>query len=174
MFIKAIKRTEKNNHLFPKRIFKYSEKIDEIGLRKIFERLASVGKKLIVHNGILDIFYIYHTFFQPIPNNLGDFKKQWLDLFPNLFDTKYIISTSHVLTEKIGTNSQLGTCYEKLLKESGPELVMADGFNRYQIKEIDQGVFSHEAGFDAFMTGFIFFRSLALQGYKFKQTKLKF
>lgn len=153
--------------MFPKTSSKYSERNDEIGLRKIFERLSSLGKKIIVHNGLLDIFYIYHTFFQPIPNYPADFKKQWLDLYPNLFDTKYIISTSHVLTEKIGSNSQLGTCYEKLLKEAGPEFIMAEGFNRYQIKEIDQSVFSHEAGFDAFMTGFIFFKSLALQGYNF-------
>ena len=114
---------------------------------------------------MLDILYIYSTFYQPIPNNQNDFKKQWIELFPTLFDTKYLISSSNVLTEKIGQNSQLSLCYEKMLdfKNETPEIVMGEGFSRYEIKQVKEGTFSHEAGFDAFMTGYVFFKSLAYQ-----------
>lgn len=100
-----------------------------------------------------------------MPNNQNDFKKQWTQLFPTLFDTKYLISSSNVLTEKIGQNSQLSLCYEKMLdfKNESPEIVMGEGFSRYEIKQVKEGTFSHEAGFDAFMTGYVFFKSLAYQ-----------
>ena len=165
MLIKAIKKNDLSNHQIPPQIIRKPELIDEIGLRKIFDILVQSEKRVIVHNGLLDILYIYNTFFEPVPESHNNFKKKWTNLFPFLFDTKYIISTSNILTEKIGQNTQLALCYEKLLdlKNSCPEIVMAEGFNRYEIKEINEGIFSHEAGFDALMTGYIFFKILALQ-----------
>lgn len=134
-------------------------------MRRILDYTSHLQKRIIVHNGVLDILYLYQTFFEKLPNNSNVFKKKWIDLFPILIDTKYLISTSHVLNEKIGQNTQLAICYEKLLdlKNNSPEIVMADGFDRYEIKEVKDGIFSHEAGFDAFMTGYIFFKSLAFQ-----------
>ena len=48
-------------------------------------------------------------------------------------------------------------------KNETPEIVMGEGFSRYEIKQVKEGTFSHEAGFDAFMTGYVFFKSLAYQ-----------
>ena len=163
MFIKAKKLL--TNHKIPPKI-KEIEEIDEFGIRKIFDFISTLEKKIIVHNGLLDILYIYNTFFEPVPEDHNVFKAKWLNLFPILFDTKYMIANSNILTKKLGLNSQLAMCYEKLLnlKDVDPEILMAKGFNnRYEIKELKDGIFSHEAGFDAFMTGYIFFKSLASQ-----------
>lgn len=140
-------------------------KIDEIGLRRIFDLASESEKRIIVHNGILDILYIYQTFYRPVPDNISEFKKKWTQIFPFLFDTKYLIANSNALTEKVGQNTQLSLCYEKMLdlKSDAPEIVMGEGFSRYEIKELKEGIFSHEAGFDAFMTGYVFFKSLAFQ-----------
>jgi len=163
--MKTIKRSELGNHQIPPQQPKQRERIDEVGLRRIFDYASQLEKRIIVHNGLLDILYIYSTFYYPMPDDQNNFKKKWLELFPVLFDTKYLISSSNALTEKIGQNSQLGLCYEKMLdfRKESPEIVMADGFNRYEIKEVKEGTFSHEAGFDAFMTGYIFFKSLTYQ-----------
>jgi CAF1 family ribonuclease len=98
-----------------------------------------------------------------------EFKSEWLKKFPVLFDTKYMISNSHVMANEINGLSNLQTCYEAMVKydEKTPFIKMRDEFNRYSIKNSQESFFSHEAGFDAFMTGYVFFKMLSLQSFRY-------
>ena len=48
-------------------------------------------------------------------------------------------------------------------KEEIPLINIEKEFNRYEVKKTEECFFSHEAGFDSFMTGYVFFKILALQ-----------
>lgn len=146
---------------------KYTENVDEIGLRRIFEFLSAEKKKVIVHNGLLDILYVYNSFFGNVPQDMAEFKKKWNELFSCMFDTKFLVANSNLVSDLVGNNTSLSACYEKMLnvKDIDLDFQMGENFTRYQISGPKDGIFSHEAGFDAFMTGYIFFKSLAYQGF---------
>lgn len=65
--------------------------------------------------------------------------------------------------------SSLQICYDALIKynEKTPLIKISDGFDRYSVKSSEDCYFSHEAGFDAFMTGYVFFKMLSLQSEYF-------
>lgn len=67
---------------------------------------------LVGHNLFLDLIYFYTFFFGPLPDRVEDFQKTIAQLFPLVFDTKY-------LADKINDNSPL---YKSSLQEIDREL----------------------------------------------------
>ena len=67
---------------------------------------------LVGHNLFLDLIYFYSTFFGPLPDRVEGFQKIIANLFPLVFDTKY-------LADKINDNSPL---YKSSLQEIDQEL----------------------------------------------------
>jgi len=45
---------------------------------------------MILHNGLIDLLFVYHYFVQPLPETLSKFVAGLCDNFPPIFDTKYI------------------------------------------------------------------------------------
>ena len=67
---------------------------------------------LVGHNLFLDLIYFYNFFFGPLPDRVEGFQKTIAQLFPLVFDTKY-------LADKINDNSPL---YRSSLQEIDQEL----------------------------------------------------
>ena len=76
-----------------------------------------------------------------------------------IFDTKFIMKETK-FKETLKQNSHLGYCYEVAKKnESGlfdkVDIKLAKGFEAYS-EEILDNPRLHEAGYDAFITGYVF------------------
>ena len=61
-----------------------------LGFTKIFRLLVDFQKPLIVHNGFMDMLYLYEKFYEPLPDTIDEFKTNLNRLTPVIFDTKHI------------------------------------------------------------------------------------
>ncbi|KAJ1930703.1 hypothetical protein IWQ60_000101 [Tieghemiomyces parasiticus] len=61
-------------------------------LRSLFRTLlANQACKLVVHNGIYDLTFMYHSLYATLPDKLGTFVSDLNSMFPGgIYDTKYI------------------------------------------------------------------------------------
>lgn len=106
---------------------------------------------LVGHNLFLDLVYFYTFFFGPLPDRVEGFQKTISQLFPLVFDTKY-------LADKINDNSPL---YKSSLQEIDQELsklpVPIIETPLEHSKYLSDSPF-HEAGFDSFTTAKVLIR----------------
>lgn len=79
---------------------------------KILGTIRSRRTVLVGHNVFLDLIYFFSCFFGPLPDRVEDFQDLIAQLFPMVFDTKY-------LADKINNNSPL---YRSSLEEIDKEL----------------------------------------------------
>ncbi|EAN32959.1 CAF1 family ribonuclease family protein [Theileria parva strain Muguga] len=134
----------------------------QIGLRTLFDTVSKNNKILVGHNCFYDILHIYQTFYGDLPENVEDFKKKWVQVFPTIFDTKYISEYYHQFTP----HTTLKSLYNSFLPNQ-------NGFNRVKISSlgksgmvsgygdvINEGEKEHEAGYDSLMTAIVFIRQL--------------
>jgi poly(A)-specific ribonuclease len=131
----------------------------EIGFRKIIDALIESKKPIVVHNGILDLCHIYAKFIDRLPMEVSVFKTQFTALFPSVYDTKYLAILPGV-SEKIN-NTHLCDLYESVRQSSffnkikisiSTEDTQFFNFINY----LQDGGNFHDAGYDAFCTGYIF------------------
>ncbi|EYC08954.1 hypothetical protein Y032_0063g3450 [Ancylostoma ceylanicum] len=62
-------------------------------LRSLMTELLSRGVPLILHNGLVDLAFLYHHFYSPLPDSFGEFCNALADLFPldsPVCDAKYL------------------------------------------------------------------------------------
>ncbi|VDM73629.1 unnamed protein product [Strongylus vulgaris] len=52
-------------------------------LRSLITEILSRGAPLILHNGLVDLAFIYHHFYSPTPDCYGEFCNALADLFPS-------------------------------------------------------------------------------------------
>lgn len=79
---------------------------------QLLHRLREKRPVLVGHNLFLDLIYFYRCFFGPLPDRVQDFQSAMGDLFPMIFDTKY-------LADSVNDNSPL---YKSSLEEIDEEL----------------------------------------------------
>ncbi|KAJ9459469.1 hypothetical protein DIPPA_31758 [Diplonema papillatum] len=64
---------------------------DQLGFRHIWKRICGSGKPFVLHNGTLDLMFMYHYFEAPLPASLKEFKQCVSSLFSApFFDTKVL------------------------------------------------------------------------------------
>eukprot|EP00736_Rhodelphis_marinus_P001717 Rmarinus@m.27419 len=61
-----------------------------LGLREIFRAIAGSAVPVVFHNGLLDMIFLYYSFFGPLPPTHIGFVKALTNTFPSVYDTKYI------------------------------------------------------------------------------------
>lgn len=66
---------------------------DALGLTRIVEFISLLKKPIITHNGMLDLMFLYNSFFEPLPPSLAEFRLKTNALFPHIYDTKHLINT---------------------------------------------------------------------------------
>ncbi|KAG1457806.1 hypothetical protein G6F46_000487 [Rhizopus delemar] len=58
----------------------------------ILTALAEGHIPLVIHHGLYDLLYLYHSFIGPLPKTLQGFLKEFADRFPSgVYDTKYLV-----------------------------------------------------------------------------------
>lgn len=81
-------------------------------IRAILDYISEAKLPIISHNGIFDLMHLYDKFYEPLPEKLEDFKKNMNALFPHIYDTKYMLSNSHLLLESVKKNTSLRFAFE--------------------------------------------------------------
>ncbi|XP_952039.1 uncharacterized protein TA14515 [Theileria annulata] len=134
----------------------------QVGLRTLFDKISKNNKILVGHNCFYDILHIYQTFYGDLPENVEDFKKKWVQVFPTIFDTKYISEYYQQFTP----HTTLKSLYNSFLPNQNV-------LNRFEISSLgtrgivcgygnvlNEAEKEHEAGYDSLMTAIVFIHQL--------------
>lgn len=131
-----------------------------IGFSKVFKLLVDLKKPIVGHNSLVDLMYMHQQFYKPLPKKYSTFKKNIHQLFPTLFDTKYLsYELKKVLQkeDKFSSNS-LSTLYYYFKNEKGRFLSLHSPNIRSQTYCINDEDKFHDAGWDSYCAGFCFIK----------------
>jgi hypothetical protein len=127
---------------------------------------------------------LYDKFIDQLPVDQERFKQGFLENFDGIYDTKYIVNNSNTLFTNYLHNTDLQNCYKVCYNMTGHpsgsdvrgggnesglvldkrNIFIDEHFGDYTLTNLsDENLsFQHEAGFDALMTGYVFFKSLEM------------
>ncbi|KAK3825277.1 MAG: ribonuclease CAF1 [Benniella sp.] len=81
-------------------------------MRSIFKRIMTQRAPVVVHNGFLDLVFLYHSFYASLPPQLSTFVADLSDMFPGgLYDTKYV--SDYITRERSSFLAYLFRKYER-------------------------------------------------------------
>jgi poly(A)-specific ribonuclease len=123
------------------------------GFAKVIWLLSTHGKLIVGHNMLIDMMLILKQFFSPLPDQYDDFRMMLNSLFPRVIDTKYITSVQPL--KDLIQNSTLSDLDKALAKDPFTSNATIENC-KYSV--LDEKL--HEAGYDAFLTGFCYIRML--------------
>jgi poly(A)-specific ribonuclease len=160
----------------------------EVGARCIFDEITHGRKLLIGHNCFYDFLHLHQTFYSDLPETIQDFKSSWLQLFPQTIDTKYLAEAHELLASLQPPATLRGLCefmgQATAQSQGTPGGALPVTFEVNQLPGVnyilpgqgasstpgsttggdgegESGDASHEAGYDALMTSFVFIHQLA-------------
>ncbi|EPX70479.1 CAF1 family ribonuclease [Schizosaccharomyces octosporus yFS286] len=135
--------------------------LDEaVGFRKLWDYLLSKRKRIVCHNGLADLMYLFSVFEGTLPETYNDFKSLLHTSFSSVHDTKVLYSKSPDLQHVIDNgSSNLQALVEKVLVLSTESSRLCS-----RLSSLDRGPYSimmitknsHEAGKDAYDTAIAF------------------
>lgn len=113
-------------------------------LHRAHERISGRPRVLVVHNGFLDLIYIYRTFIGQLPDTVEEFQDSLHQFWPVIIDTKYMA------THNCGDINPVSSLEEIAEQISLLETPVLDVDQRH--KKYEGNVALHEAGYDSFLT----------------------
>lgn len=126
---------------------------EEIGFSNVIYLLIKNKTRLIGHNLYFDLLFLYDKFLDDLPATFWEFKKHMNELFPIIYDTKYIVTTY----AKDFDLTKLESIYQKILKDKYNlySVIKQDIYNGFGLySEIESGEnMLHDAGYDSILTG---------------------
>jgi len=126
---------------------------EELGFAKVIEMLKEAKTRIVGHNIYFDILFLYDKFIDDLPKSFYEFKSNFINWFPVVYDTKYIVTKyasdfDHTKLESIYLQIQK----DKLNVYTIIKQDICNGFAFYS--EIDSGgSLLHDAGYDSILTG---------------------
>lgn len=122
------------------------------GFLEVLELVILNKKPLVGHNLALDLIQIINQFMEPLSNDYDSFKETCHSLFPLIYDTKFIAHS--VLDPETLTNNQ------SRLNDLYCQLRNSQSFPKIRIEHLgeffDENQVPHQAGYDAYMSGYCF------------------
>ncbi|KAJ3028838.1 UNVERIFIED_CONTAM: Target of EGR1, member 1 (Nuclear) [Siphonaria sp. JEL0065] len=95
----------------------FREGINPDQLRDLFAYILQLNVPIVIHNGLLDLMFIYHTLYAELPADLDTFVADLNDMFPaGIIDTKYV--ADYVTHEKASYLAYLYRKYERNILKS--------------------------------------------------------
>ncbi|KAI8579356.1 hypothetical protein K450DRAFT_242861 [Umbelopsis ramanniana AG] len=93
-----------------------AEDKDAFGVKNLFRNILMDINRLqipiIIHNGLMDLMYLYYSLYTDLPSNLQVFAADLSDMFPGgIYDTKYV--SDYVSKEPVSFLSYLFKKYER-------------------------------------------------------------
>ncbi|CAO3595265.1 unnamed protein product [Absidia cylindrospora] len=158
-FLKGIPRDTRNMHVVKIKSedrFEKSPKSPTLNFRHVIEAIKEAKCPVVIHNGMYDVCHTVDQFWHNLPEQASDFKKLVNTMWNTVVDTKYM-AEFHPILQKCFNSTVLGSLFntvEEELRNGGHVIRMADGFDRYSVEGNPNS--SHEAGYDAYMTGVIY------------------
>lgn len=136
-----------------------------IGFSKVFKLLVTLKKPIIAHNPFLDFMFMHQQFYKPLPRKYIDFKNNMHQLFPIIYDTKFLsFELREILqTEEKWKLNTLSALVNYFSNERGQHIVLGSPIIKFTTDsdESDDVISSkkyHTAGWDAYFSGYIFIR----------------
>ncbi|XP_018346792.1 PREDICTED: poly(A)-specific ribonuclease PARN-like domain-containing protein 1 isoform X1 [Trachymyrmex septentrionalis] len=136
-----------------------------VGFSKVFDLLVTLKKPIIAHNAFLDFMFVHQQFYKPLPQKYIDFKNNIHQLFPTIYDTKFLsYELKKILqTEEKWKHNTLNGLMSHFTESNGKYIM--PGSPVIEVKtdsdESNDTVFSkkyHTAGWDAYFAGYLFIR----------------
>lgn len=163
---------EKTLHDKKERVRKEVLRCDTFGFKLVFDSMVASRKTCVGHNCFADLLFLMESLDAALPPSLWDWKKRVNDLFPSIYDTKYLSTRSILCSGELLQSNYLGGLFKKYGLES--DLVSVSlplGFQGYDASTLEanrapmSNNLEHEAGYDALMTGVVFLNMLHSAGY---------
>ncbi|KAE8907976.1 hypothetical protein PF005_g10632 [Phytophthora fragariae] len=147
-----------------------------IGFTAVLDAIVAARKPIVGHNMLLDLMQCYEKFHGPLPGRCAEFQRElhaWLGAGGGVFDTKTLVDYAMQKVDSFATHlahTALENCFEVLSKHPfyGPEVQSAQPSERSVDAAREYGaelmgssqtpLQAHQAGYDAFMTGYVFLR----------------
>ncbi|CAG8536366.1 6278_t:CDS:10 [Paraglomus brasilianum] len=145
--------------------------LSDVNFRDVIEMLIEAKKPIIGHNCFLDLCQTIHQFYEEVPEKVRQFKALAHKLFETIIDTKHLASSHEKLQAhliKTGVQDTLEMVQRRPFADLGPKIVIDPTFTKYKLNDAS---LYHEAGYDAYVTGFIFARLVAFMLHENEEGK---
>eukprot|EP01083_Nonionella_stella_P038652 105097_1 len=157
----------------------WNDKITQcVGVRRIFDMISSHKVPVILHNGFLDVMHLYRSFIGTLPLDPCVFTEKLHHHLPLMFDTRYMMyylfpqskiiqnyslsDCFHYFTQPVHDVSDSKDDNEQVSHNIALDIAVCIETNQKRDTQKEQsfllsknGSF-HEAGYDAFCTGYVF------------------
>lgn len=122
------------------------------GFLEVLEQIIINKKPIVGHNLIIDLIQIINQFIEPLNDDYSSFKETCHSLFPLIYDTKFIAHSTFDAENLTNNQSRLNDLFLQLRDKQAQPKISVNHLNNF----LDETQLPHQAGYDAYMSGYCF------------------